>query len=69
MASCKQEEAIMSTSANQQPLNPGDQAAPGTPGSGEGICPVCSGSGTTPDGKDCPNCGGSGRAIEGIGGG
>ena len=37
--------------------------------SGEGICPVCSGCGKTPDGKDCPNCGGSGRVIEGIGGG
>jgi len=44
----------MNASATQQPLNPGDQAAPGTPGSGEGICPVCSGCGKTPDGKDCP---------------
>lgn len=52
-----------------QPLNPGDEAAPGTPGSGEGICPVCSGCGKTPDGKSCPNCGGSGRITEGIGGG
>lgn len=51
------------------PLNPGDEAAPGTPGSGEGICPLCSGCGKTPDGKPCPNCGGSGRIIEGIGGG
>jgi len=50
-------------------MNPGDEAAPGTPGSGEDICPVCSGSGKTPDGKDCPNCGGSGRITEGIGGG
>jgi len=59
----------MNASNTQPPLNPGDQAAPGTPGSGEGICPVCSGSGKTPDGKDCPNCGGSGHIIEGIGGG
>jgi hypothetical protein len=58
--------SIMSIAPTQQPMNPGDEAAPG---SGEGICPVCSGCGKTPDGKPCPNCGGTGRIIEGIGGG
>ena len=58
---------------NQQepntPLNPGDEARPGTPGSGEDVCPVCSGSGKNQAGQPCPNCGGSGKRVEGIGGG
>jgi hypothetical protein len=49
------------------PLSPGDQAAPGTPGTGENICPKCTGSGSV-DGKDCENCSGTGRVIEVIGG-
>lgn len=48
--------------------NPGDEAAPGTPGTGENICPQCKGSGEL-DGMRCPVCGGSGKVIEGIGGG
>ena len=51
------------------PLNPGDEAAPGTPGSGEDVCPECKGSGKLTDGQPCPNCGGLGRITEGIGGG
>ncbi|HBM08934.1 hypothetical protein CXF92_10190 [Pseudomonas sp. Choline-3u-10] len=47
--------------------NPGDEAAPGTPGTGENICPACNGSGRT-DAGECQNCGGSGKVIEGIGG-
>jgi len=47
---------------------PGDEAPPGTPSTGEGVCPSCGGSGRTGDG-DCPECGGSGRVIEGVGGG
>lgn len=52
----------------QVPLHPGDEAAPGTPGTGEDICPSCSGSGKQ-NGKDCPMCGGTGVITEGIGGG
>jgi DnaJ-class molecular chaperone len=48
--------------------NPGDEAEPGTPGTGEDICPECNGSGRL-EGRECPNCGGSGKVIEGIGGG
>lgn len=48
--------------------NPGDEAAPGTPGTGEDICPVCRGTGRA-EGRPCSHCGGSGRIIEGIGGG
>ena len=47
---------------------PGDDARPGTPGTGENVCPECRGSGKL-SGKECPNCGGSGKVIEGIGGG
>lgn len=46
---------------------PGDMAPPGTPGTGENICPDCSGSGKV-DGRECPTCAGSGTIIEGIGG-
>lgn len=49
------------------PLNPGDVASHGTPGTGEDICPVCSGTGET-YGARCDECGGTGKVIEGIGG-
>ncbi|HEX8301988.1 hypothetical protein [Sphingomonas sp.] len=48
-------------------INPGDQAAPGTPGTGENLCPRCAGSGEA-DGEQCPECRGTGIVIEGIGG-
>jgi len=51
-----------------EPLNPGDDAAPGTPGTGEDVCPRCGGKGTI-EGGECRNCGGTGKVIEGIGGG
>jgi DnaJ-class molecular chaperone len=50
-------------------LNPGDEAAPGTPGSGENLCRRCNGKGRTQDGAECPECGGTGTVIEGISGG
>jgi hypothetical protein len=56
------------TEGSQRPdVNPGDQARPGTPGTGENICPECGGKGTR-DGKPCTNCGGTGKVIEGVGG-
>jgi len=48
-------------------LDPGDEAGPGTIGTGEDICPQCHGKGSI-GGSQCPNCGGTGRIIEGIGG-
>ena len=48
--------------------NPGDEAAPGTPGTGENVCPHCNGDGEH-DGVPCPVCGGSGRVTEGVAGG
>lgn len=44
---------------------PGDEAAPGTPGTGEDICPVCGGSGET-EGSTCEACLGRGRIVRGI---
>jgi DnaJ-class molecular chaperone len=49
--------------------SPGDEAASGTPGTGEDICPTCKGSGKAINGAACPICGGTGKVIEGIGGG
>ena len=50
------------------PLNPGDEAAPGAPGSGEDVCRHCNGTGKHGD-TPCPVCGGTGRVVEGVGGG
>lgn len=49
-------------------LKPGDEAAPGTPGTGEDLCEECGGTGMRKDGNPCPNCEGSGRVTRGIGG-
>ena len=46
--------------------NPGDEAAPGTPQTGETTCPECGGSGRAGSG-DCPNCGGTGRMVQIVG--
>jgi hypothetical protein len=53
---------------NQPHLKPGDEALAGTPGTGEDICPNCSGTGIWKD-KDCPICEGTGKITQGIGGG
>ncbi|HEX8512905.1 MAG TPA: hypothetical protein VF688_07340 [Allosphingosinicella sp.] len=47
---------------------PGDEAAPGTPGTGENICRHCGGTGEH-DGTPCPVCDGTGKVIEGLAGG
>ncbi|MFH5927176.1 hypothetical protein [Roseomonas xinghualingensis] len=49
-------------------LNPGDEAAPGTPGTGEDVCPKCQGKGRIESGE-CPDCGGTGIVIQGVAGG
>jgi len=48
--------------------NPGDEVPPGSPASGENVCPECHGSGKLPGKGECPNCGGTGKIIQGIGG-
>jgi len=55
--------------SSEAPLNPGDEAAPGTPGAAEDICDQCSGKGTLDGGAECLTCGGTGRVMRGIGGG
>lgn len=57
------------TPSSSPHLKPGDEAAPGTPGTGEDICQDCSGTGKLEDGRDCPTCEGTGKIIQGIGGG
>ncbi len=57
------------TTSNEQPLKPGDEAAPGTVGAAEDVCDECSGKGVRADGSPCPACEGSGRVMRGIGGG
>lgn len=59
----------MSNIPSSSPLNPGDEAASGTPGTGEDICPACRGTGVTDAGRVCSTCNGTGRVVEGIGGG
>src|SRR3954462_8516357 len=46
---------------------PGDEAAEGTPGTGETVCPRCGGSGKL-GASSCPECEGTGRITVGIGG-
>ncbi|MDB5742970.1 MAG: hypothetical protein JWR68_1285 [Polaromonas sp.] len=48
-------------------VNPGDEAPPGTPGTGENICRECGGSGRAGN-APCPSCGGSGKVTVGVGG-
>jgi len=48
-------------------MAPGDEAPPGTPGTGEDICPRCAGSGEA-DGGKCPECEGTGTVVKGVGG-
>jgi hypothetical protein len=49
-------------------LNPGDVAPPGTPGTGEDVCPDCQGKGRIAEAR-CETCGGTGKVTAGIGGG
>lgn len=51
------------------PMSPGDEAAPGSTGTGEDICQECHGSGKLDNGSVCPSCDGTGYITEGIGGG
>jgi RecJ-like exonuclease len=63
------EETLMKTAEppRQSEMNPADQAPPGTPGTGDSLCPECSGKGTV-NGERCEACGGTGTVTEGVGG-
>ena len=41
-------------------INPGDQALPGTTGTGENICPECTSTGRR-HAAPCPHCNGTGK--------
>lgn len=47
--------------------HPGDEAPPGTPGTGEAVCRDCHGTGQVA-GRPCQACDGTGKVIQGIGG-
>jgi DnaJ-class molecular chaperone len=51
-------------------MAPGDEAPPGTDGTGEDICPRCGGSGISGGDRDtdCPECNGTGMVVRGVGG-
>ena len=68
MTSDKSTSGNMDRSASRPKTNPGDQAAPGTPGAGENVCPDCRGGGRV-NNAPCKTCGGTGKVIEGIAGG
>jgi hypothetical protein len=53
--------------ATKPALNPGDDAAPGTPGTGEDVCPKCHGKGRIGD-VTCTNCAGTGKITKAVGG-
>lgn len=60
----------MALQPQEQPtkrINPGDEASPGTPGTGENLCRACGGTGMR-DGSRCDQCAGTGKVTEGIGG-
>lgn len=47
---------------------PGDDAPPGTPGTGEALCPDCAGTGRR-GGTQCATCAGTGKVNVGVAGG
>ena len=53
------------------PHAPGDEAAPGSSGTAEGLCPACGGTGHqgAADQTPCPACEGTGKVTVGVGGG
>ncbi|HEX2913879.1 MAG TPA: hypothetical protein VH186_23955 [Chloroflexia bacterium] len=61
------QDKLYAASDETQEMNPGDQAPAGTPGTGEALCPRCSGKGKL-NGQLCEVCGGSGVVVQGIGG-
>ena len=62
-------ETELQRSQSKQPVPPraGDEARPGTPGTGEDVCRTCKGTGTVGS-RPCPYCDGTGRVIKAIGG-
>lgn len=55
------------TPQDDKAMAPGDQAPPGTPGTGEAPCRECGGSGRVGN-ETCKSCLGTGKVNVGIGG-
>jgi hypothetical protein len=51
---------------SDEPRRPGNESRPGSPQTGEHICPACGGSGYRA-GAPCPECGGTGHVIAIVG--
>jgi DnaJ-class molecular chaperone len=49
-------------------MAPGDEAPPGTEGTGDDVCPACAGAGEK-NGSPCEECGGAGTVVRGVSGG
>ena len=60
--------AVESSTQNARTMAPGDEAPPGTPNTGDDVCPDCGGSGRNKAGGQCPTCLGKGTVTVGIGG-
>lgn len=56
-----------SDTASARHMKPGDEAPAGTPGTGENLCPECSGTGRAGK-RECATCEGTGTIIQGVGG-
>lgn len=54
--------------SEESQMAPGDEAPPGTPGTGDDVCGTCGGSGKI-SGNECEDCSGTGKVTVGIGGG
>lgn len=67
-SSIQQQQPTSAPGADRSKMAPGDEAAPGTPGTGEDVCRCCGGSGKMEGGKTCEECGGTGKVTVGIGG-
>ena len=60
--------AVESATQNVRTMAPGDEAPPGTPNTGDDVCPDCGGTGRNKAGATCPTCLGKGTVTVGIGG-
>ena len=59
--------ACQATDANRDAtMNPGDEAPPGSPATGENLCRACRGTGLNENDEACPECGGTGHVIVAV---
>jgi hypothetical protein len=61
-------EELSQAPSQKNMARPGDEVPPGTPGSGDDVCPRCRGSGKI-ESQECKYCSGTGVITRAIGGG